>query len=192
MRIEWDHICHVWISRNAQCEINICFFLPLNTLTFLVRAHLFPFSVTGSRQVKAWAKGTETHSLLQFYLWNKNGPAPSPGRGRALQEGGSVGFLLSCLPLQSDNGWKSIQLEYLQDKRSSALTLHPYTTPPNSPAPPLRTTTIMNCLCYKSGVPQCNLRATALPCLRNQREWIPTQEPPFTTYVIILFCFAFP
>lgn len=120
-------------------------------------------------------------------LWSKNGRAPSPGLGRALQEGGSVGFLLSCLPLQSDTGWKSIQLEYLQDKLSSALKLHPYTTPPNSPAPPLRTTTIMNCMCYKSGAPQCKLRATALPCLRNQREWIPTQEPPFTSYVIIFF-----
>ena len=152
MRIQWDHICHVWISCSAQCEINICFLLPLNTLIFLVRSHLFPFSVTGSRQVKAGAKGTETHSLLQFCLWNKNGQAPSPGIGRALQEGGSVGFLLSCLPLQSNKGWKSIQLEYLQDKRSSALTLHPYTTPARSPAPPLRTTTIMSCLSYRSGL----------------------------------------
>lgn len=123
-------------------------------------------------------------------LWRRNGRAPSPGLDRALKEGGSVGFLLSCLPLQSDNGWKSIQLEYLQDKLSSALTLHPYTTPPNSPTPPLRTTAIMNCMCYKSRAPRCKLRATALPCLRNQRGWIPTQEPPFTTYVIVLFCFS--
>ena len=120
-------------------------------------------------------------------LWSKNGRVPSPGRGRALQEGGSVGFLLSCLPLQSNNGCKSIQLEYLRDKLSSALTLHPYTTPPHSPTSPLRTTTIMNCMCYKSGAPPCKLRASALPCPRNQREWIPTREPPFTSYVIIFF-----
>ena len=120
-------------------------------------------------------------------LWSKNGQAPSPGRGRALQEGGSVGFLLSCLPLQSDNGCKSIQLEYLRNKLSSALTLHPYTTPPHSPASPLRTTTIMNCMCYKSGAPPHKLRATALPCLRNQREWVPIREPPFTSYVITFF-----
>lgn len=42
--------------------------------------------------------------------------ASSPGIGRTLQGGGSVQCLLPHLPLQSDSGWKSIQLEYLQDK----------------------------------------------------------------------------
>lgn len=185
MRIQWD-TCHVWNFSRVGKD-NICFFLPLNTLSSVRISFLFPFSVTGSRQVKAWAKGTETHSLLQFYCGARMDAAPSPGIARPCSEGGSVGFLLSCLPCRGE--WLGrVFLAGIPSGSVLLLTLHPYTTPPNSPAPSLRTTAIMNCMCCKSRAPR--LRATALPCLRNQRGWIPTQEPPFTTYVIVLFCFS--
>lgn len=47
--------------------------------------------------------------------------ASSPGIGRILQGGGSVQCLLPHLPLQNGSGWKSTQLEYLQDKEEDCV-----------------------------------------------------------------------
>ena len=103
-------------------------------------------------------------------LWSKNGRAPSPGIGRALQGGRAVHWLLPRLPLQRDNGWKNIRVESLQDKLSS----NPTPPPPQQHArtSTLKTKTRMSWMCRKSGASRCKLWSRHCPApVENLGTW---------------------
>lgn len=123
------HICHVWISQSAQYEINICFFLPLNTLSFLVRSHLFPFLL---RDLDKWRHEQKAQKLTlscSFTVeqewtspqpWNSQGPA---GKRR-------VSGLLALLPSPAEWQWLE---EYSAGIPSGQAQFCPYTTPLHHP-----------------------------------------------------------
>lgn len=102
---------------------------------------------------------------------------------------GGVSGLLALLPSPAEWQWLEVHSVGIPSGQvSSALTPHPYTTPPNSPAPSLQDYSYNELhVLQKQG--STVLRPQHCPA-SGTKEMIPTQEPPFTTYVIALFCFS--